>query len=136
MLPKGRQLAGDDLPHTAIRKVLEETGVPIKLVQHLQIRRKQHLHSVEEDVILDRLEPFAVEKRHFDNDTLHLIFWYVGVIDEERAAHVDRAKYNAQFMPYREILADHSLTYEDDREVIQAALEALGGHDGKHCCVM
>lgn len=135
-LPKGRQMIGDDLPHTAVRKVREDTGIPIKLVQHVQVRTKEHHHGIEEDIILDKLEPFACEKRRLADGTLHLIFWYVGIVDDERAAHLDRSQYDAMFMPYREILADHSITYSDDREVIESALESLGGHDGKHCCVM
>lgn len=130
--PKGKQAIDEELPHTAVRKVYEETGIHINLVSHFESRPREHHHLVVEKFMVDRKEPFACERRTLEDGTLHLIYWFVGAVaDGERATSWERN--DGLFVRYKDMV---SLATTDHREIVEAALEALDGHDGKHCCMM
>lgn len=96
-LPKGKVHTDEDLPATAVREVLEETGVTIRLGP--PVRRTK----------------YTVDKHP------KVVHWWVGEVLKERRRRPDKEVEKAVWMPVEKALS--KLSYDDERQVLTEALE-------------
>lgn len=99
-LPKGHQDPGEPLPVAAVREVLEETGVPIRLGAHLPVSR------------------YPVDGRPKE------VHWWVGFPTGDPHDPTDDEADVVTWLPVEE--AQGRLTFESDRELVARAVELSG----------
>ncbi|GAA1395643.1 NUDIX hydrolase [Luteococcus peritonei] len=96
-LPKGKPKTDEDLPATAVREVLEETGVTVTLGQ-----------------------PVKRTRYKLDKQT-KVVHWWVGRVVSERRRRPDKEVEKAVWMSVEK--AEKKLSYADEVEVLHRALE-------------
>ncbi|KAH0260473.1 hypothetical protein KCU91_g14603, partial [Aureobasidium melanogenum] len=119
-LPKGRKDENECLKAAALRETYEETGysatiLPLKVPTHVTNRTGDGEHE----------EPIAVTQRIKDG-VLKIIFWYAASVNSQevptQGTQQEGEDFEAVWMECTQALA--ALTFNDDREVAQLAIDA------------
>lgn len=77
-------------------------------------------------------EPFTLQIRRLGEGDVKIIWWYVAVIDEEKAMDTEvqeKEKYGVEFHSYEEVLG--KLTFQMDRDMVAKAIEIVTETCGK-----
>jgi 8-oxo-dGTP pyrophosphatase MutT (NUDIX family) len=109
-LPKGLIDPGEKPTETAVREVLEETGIHAKIIEKLTDIKYVYVRSWQD------------QQRVFKIVSFYLLFYESGTIDEvssEMRIEVRRARW----VPIEE--AERKLAYRGERDVIKLARERL-----------
>lgn len=127
MLPKGRKDLHETLEQAALRETFEETGIRVEL---LPVAINTHATTPSPLGGAGRpttvTEPIAVTQR-VAQGILKIIFWYVGSGDStdvrEEGPQQDNEEFDTVWVDFGSVAS--TLTFEDDRRVVQAAIEAV-----------
>ncbi len=112
-LPKGLVDPGEDPEHTALREVLEETGITAGIISKLA------------DIKYVYVRTWGDKQRVFKIVSFYLLGYESGEIDsiaEEMRIEVKRALW----LPLEEVL--RKLSYKGERDVVKRAQEYLQSH--------
>ncbi|KAG6859957.1 hypothetical protein C0995_001275 [Termitomyces sp. Mi166 len=132
VLPKGRKNRGEDIEATAVRETFEETGYPCELWPlRMPTRAPIPGDTSGEDVIKigeELLEPIAVTVRDLGANRAKIIWWYITMATGQGKVAGSQATYEAFEARFMEpAVAIQHLTYQDDREIVQKALDIVSG---------
>ena len=132
VLPKGRRNCGEDRRDTALREVMEETGVPCRLIQVNMLSRRpppasgsQHFED-EARYFFNVSEPFTLQLRRLGPTNIKLIWWYIAAVNEDQPIRMDlqeKETFAVEFYSYEDVLG--KLTFQLDRDMVRKAVEIL-----------
>jgi 8-oxo-dGTP pyrophosphatase MutT (NUDIX family) len=136
VLAKGRRNLGETQQATALREVIEETGyscriLPVKMVTRNPPAVETEPIPDEPRLHIDASEPFAFQFRRLAERNVKLIWWYIAAVNEEeefKAAIQEKNKFDVEFHSYND--AVQKLTFQMDREMVQKAIDIVGGTYG------
>ncbi len=78
-LAKGKQEAGETLEETALREVLEETGVRGKIISHLETISYTYVHPVQDATVDKEVHYYLIEALTDDvvaqMEEINAVFW-------------------------------------------------------------
>ena len=119
--PKGHKDAGESMEEAALRECMEETGYRCKLLAHKSPTNATKAASS------GHTEPIAVQQR-FRGEVRKIIFWYLAAGDASKPAEGQSLEegedFEARWVPVEKL--ELTLTFEDDKQIGQRALEAAG----------
>ncbi|KAJ2974784.1 hypothetical protein NUW58_g8546 [Xylaria curta] len=130
VLAKGRRNCGETRQQTAVREVTEETGYACRLLPLNMYTRAPP--AIETEQLADEArfyknicEPFTLQVRHFGENQIKLIWWFVVVVDEEVSSQgpPESERYDVRFYSYTDVL--DKLTFRMDREMVEKAIQLV-----------
>lgn len=122
-LPKGRKDEDECLKAAALRETFEETGysaiiLPLKIPTHATSQTSDGKHE----------EPIAMTQR-FKDGVLKIIFWYAASVGSQgvpkQGTQQGREDFEPIWLDCTQALA--VLTFDDDRQIAQLAIDAAFG---------
>lgn len=132
LLPKGRKDRGETLEKAAVRETYEETGYPCHLwPQRMPTRAPApgvfDIHHVE--TVDDITEPLAMTIRDLGHGKTKVIFWYISLAEEGAEKVPGSQMENENFASYflDPDTALKRLTFQNDRDVVQQAIDIVHG---------
>lgn len=128
---KGRRNQGESRKDAAIREVMEETGFRCQLLPVTMSTRATptdaHADILDKAVVCEKLtEPFMCHIRTLRHRKgTKIIWWYIAVLEEDgdQPKLPGEVKWCPKFMPWHD--AVNTLTFQNDRQLLQKALEVL-----------
>ncbi|KAJ4353402.1 uncharacterized protein N0V89_005131 [Didymosphaeria variabile] len=128
---KGRRNQGEARKDAAVREVMEETGFRCRLLPLTMPTRATpvdaHADVLDKAQVCENLtEPFMCHIRTLKNGKgTKMIWWFVAALegDEDMGKLPGEVKYLPSFLSWRDALK--SLTFQNDRELLQKALSLL-----------
>jgi 8-oxo-dGTP pyrophosphatase MutT (NUDIX family) len=128
---KGRRNQGETRKDAAIREVMEETGFRCRLLPvTMQTRATPvdaHVDVLDKATVCEKLmEPFMCHIRTLKHGKgTKIIWWYIAVLEEDagKPKLPGEDKWLPKFLPWHD--AVNTLTFQNDRELLQRALEIL-----------
>ena len=133
LLPKGRRNCSESRQDAALREVEEETGYKCHL--HPVRMSTRAPSAIETGDVPDQArtypkitEPFILTMRELEKPSnVKLIWWYIAAVDENADEKASSAGcgFAAEFFTYAEAM--QTLTYQDDRNVLERAIVLVEG---------
>ncbi|KAL6691319.1 hypothetical protein J3F84DRAFT_387335 [Trichoderma pleuroticola] len=129
VLAKGRRNCGETCRETALREVTEETGFACRLLPvNMHTRAPPAIETEQLDdqarFYTNICEPFTLQIRHFKENRVKLIWWFVAAVDEEASpGETMEDRCAVEFYSYTDVL--NKLTFQMDRDMVKKAIELV-----------
>ena len=131
VLAKGRRNCGESRRDTAVREIMEESGLSCRLLPVDMASRCPPVTETNDIKDEARMcskvcEPFVLQLRHLGEGDLKLIWWYIAAVDEDESVRRDlqeKESFAVEFCNYEDVL--EKLSFQLDRDMVKRAIDIV-----------
>ncbi|KAK9692989.1 hypothetical protein K7432_014111 [Basidiobolus ranarum] len=129
LLPKGRKDCNEELPAAAVRETFEETGYHCDLLPVDMVTRAPTSElgdTCTSHLVQDCKEPFTVQVRHNSDNTIKLVYYFVGCSDgssKQANTQMGHEDFESIFVPAEEAI--DKLSYANEAEIVREAVRLV-----------